>query len=116
MDYSTSLDRLHHLTITLRQEKARKHKDKGITVQSYDKKAEIETVSGKDYILKHYGKPRFLFRLEVRLRYQELQDYCKKEKLIQSAEMVFDPAFLQGAFYYHLSSVLRFTKGRRRLA
>ena len=116
VDYSTSLNRLHHPTITLRQEKARKHKDKGITVQSYDKKAEIETVSDKDYILEYYGQPRFLFRLEVRLRYQELQDYCKREKLIQSAELVFDPAFLLGAFYYHLSAVLRFTKGRRRLA
>lgn len=116
VDYSTSLNRLHHPTITLRQEKARKHKDKGITVQSYDKKAEIEAVSGKDYILEYYGQPRFLFRLEVRLRYQELQDFCKRAKLIQSAELVFDPAFLLGAFYYHLSAVLRFTKGRRPLA
>ena len=116
VDYSTSLNRLHCPTITLRQAKAKRNKDKGITVQAYDKKAEIEAGSGKDYILEYYGRPRFLFRLEVRLRYQELQDYCRKEKLIQSADLVCDPAFLLGAFYYHLSAVLRFTKGRRPLA
>ena len=116
VDYSTSLKRLHCPTITLRQAKAKRNKDKGITVQAYDKKAEIKAGSGKDYILEYYDQPRFLFRLEVRLNYHELQDYCKREKLAQSAELVFDPAFLQGAFYYHLSAVLRFTKGRRPLA
>ena len=116
VDYSTSLNRLHCPTITLRQAKAKRNKDKGITVQAYDKKAEIEAGYGKDYILEYYGRPRFLFRLEVRLRYQELQDYCRKEKLIQSADLVCDPTFLLGAFYYHLSAVLRFTKGRRPLA
>ena len=115
-DYSTSLRRLHCPTITLRQAKASKNKEKGITVQSYDKKAEIETSSGKGYILDYYQHPRHLFRLEVRLRYQELQDYCKKMGIAQSVELIQDRSFLEGAFFYHLSSVLRFSKGRRPLA
>ena len=45
-------------------------------VQSYDKKAEIETTSGKQYILDMYGRLRFLFRLEIRLSYRDLQEYC----------------------------------------
>lgn len=115
-DYSTSLRRLHCPTITLRQAKASKNKEKGITVQSYDKKAEVEISSGKEYILDYYQQPRHLFRLEVRLRYQELQDYCKKTSIVQNIELIFDRSFLEGAFFYHLSSVLRFSKGRRPLA
>lgn len=115
-DYSTSLQRLHCPTITLRQAKASKNKEKGITVQSYDKKAEVEASSGKRYILEYYEQPRYLFRLEVRLRYQELQDYCKKAGVVQNIDLVFDRSFLEGAFFYHLSSVLRFSKGRQPLA
>jgi len=114
-DYSTSLSKLHCPTITLRQAKAARSKDKGITVQSYDKMAEIALQSKKDYILDYYGHPQRLYRLEVRLHYQELQDYCRKAGVPQSIEMVFNPAFLESAFYYHLSSVLRFSKGRKKL-
>ena len=114
-DYSTSLSKLHCPTITLRQAKAARSKDKGISVQSYDKKAEIALHSEKDYILDYYGQPQRLYRLEVRLHYQELQDYCRKAGVPQSIDMVFNPAFLESAFYYHLSSVLRFSKGRQKL-
>lgn len=114
-DYSTSLSRLHCPTITLRQAKAAKNKDRGVTIQCYDKKAEIEISSDKQYILDYYDCPAHLFRLEVRLHYQELQDYCRREGVAQSIECLYDPAFLAGAFYYHLGSVLRFTLGRRKL-
>ena len=114
-DYSTSLSRLHCPTITLRQAKAVKNKDKGVTIQCYDKKAEIEISSDKQYIMDYYDSPAHLFRLEVRLHYQELQDYCRREGVAQSIDCLFDPAFLAGAFYYHLGSVLRFTLGRRKL-
>lgn len=114
-DYSTSLSRLHCPTITLRQAKAVRNKDKGVTVQCYDKKAEVELASGKEYIMDYYDNPRFLFRLEVRLHYQELQDYCRKEGVAQCVGCIFDPAFLAGVFYYHLGTVLRFTLGRKKL-
>lgn len=114
-DYSTSLSRLHCPTITLRQAKAVRNKEKGVTVQCYDKKAEVELASGKEYIMDYYDNPRYLFRLEVRLHYQELQDYCRREGVVQRVGCIFDPAFLAGVFYYHLGSVLRFTMGRKKL-
>lgn len=115
-DYSTSLRRLRCPTITIRQAKASRNKEKGITIQSYDKKTEIETSSGKEYILDYYDHPRYLFRLEVRLRYQELQDYSKKTGKAQSVELLFDRTFMEEVFFYHLSAVVRFSKGRLPLA
>ncbi len=116
VDYSTSLKRLHCPTITIRQAKASKNKDKGITIQSYDKKTEVEAGSGKQYVLDYYDNPRYLFRFEVRLNYQEMQDYCRLINTAQNIDMVFDQEFLKGLYYYHLSAVLRFTKGRKKLA
>ena len=115
IDYSTSLDRLRSPTITIRQVKAIKNKSKGTTVQSYDKRAEIETSSGKQYILDFYGQPRYLYRLEVRLNYQEIRDYCETRHITQDIKLIFDPAFLSAIYDYHLSAVLRFTKHRKKL-
>ena len=114
--FSTSLSKLHSPSITLKQAKASANKHRGITIQAYNKKAEILNSSGKYYILDYYDNPRWLHRLEVRLNYQELQDYSRRIARSQSLEMIFDPVFLEGAFFYHLSSVLRFTKGRRPIA
>ena len=115
-DYSSSLSRLHCPTITIKQAKAAKNKAKGITIQSYDKKAEIECSSGKGYILDRYDNPRYLYRLEVRLNYQELQDYFRKAGIPQSVDVLKDPEFLADLFFYHLGAVLRFTRGRKPLA
>ena len=115
-DYSSSLSRLHCPTITLKQAKATKNKAKGITIQSYDKKAEIECSSGKRYILDRYDNPRYLYRLEVRLNYQELQDYFKKAGIPQTVDVLEDSEFLTELFYYHLGAVLRFSLGRKPLA
>lgn len=114
-DYSTSLRRMKCPTITIRQSKAIKNKDKGTTIQSYDKKAEVDAGSGKQYILDYYDRPRYLFRLEVRLHYRQLQEYCRMINTAQCEELVFDQEFLLGLYFYHLSSVLRFTKGRKTL-
>ena len=115
-DYSTSLKRLQCPTITIKQAKAARNKDKGITVQAYDKKTEVEASSGKQYILDYYDHPRYLFRLEVRLHYQELQDYCKMINAVQCVDMIYKPDFLRDLYYYHLSAVVRFSKGRKKLA
>ena len=115
-DYSSSLSRLHCPTITIKQAKAARNKTKGIIVQSYDKKAEIETRSNKGYILNRYDNPRYLYRLEVRLNYQELRDYFRKAGKPQSVDILFNPNFLSNLFFYHLGAVLRFTRGRKPLA
>ena len=114
-EYSSTLDRLNHPTITIKQKKAIANKCNGISVQAYDKKAEIDGHSDKQYILDHYGNPKRLYRLEIRLHYQELKDYFAMCNVFPSPADLFDPDGLRKMFYYHLSAVIRFTRGRRKM-
>lgn len=113
--YTTSLDRLKQSAITIKQKKAISNKKHGIVVQAYDKKAEIEQNSDKRYILDYYGQPKRLYRLEVRLHYQEIKDYFCKVKCEPIYETMTNQVLLRDMFYYHLSAVLRFTKSRKKL-
>ena len=116
-EYSTSLDRLNNPTITVKQKKAIHNKNCGITVQAYNKKAEIENLeSEKQYILDFYGDPKRLYRLEVRLRYQEIKDYLLIRKTEGAPALLFDQGILEDMFFYHLASVIRFTKGRTKIS
>ena len=114
-EYSSTLDRLNHPTITIKQKKAIANKCNGISVQAYDKKAEIDDHSDKQYILDHYGNPKRLYRLEIRLHYQELKDYFAMCNVFPTPADLFDPDGLRKMFYYHLSAVIRFTRGRRKM-
>ena len=114
-EYSSTLDRLNHPTITIKQKKAIANKCNGISVQAYDKKAEIDDHSDKQYILDHYGNPKRLYRLEIRLHYQELKDYFAMCKVFPEPEDLFDAEGLRKMFFYHLSAVIRFTRGRRKM-
>ena len=111
-EYSSSLNRLNHPTITIKQAKAINNKNDGITVQAYDKKNEIELYSNKQYILDYHGNPKRLYRLEVRLHYQELKDYFTKRFIIPTTDILFDEEILRDLFLNHLGAVIRFTKGR----
>lgn len=113
--YSTSLERLKHASVTIKQKKAISNKKNGIVVQAYDKKAEVEQNSDKRYILDFYGQPKRLYRLEVRLHYQELKDYFSKVNGEPIYETMTNQELLQDMFFYHLSAVLRFTHGRKKL-
>ncbi len=99
--YSTSLDRLKHASVTIKQKKAISNKQHGITIQAYDKKAEIEQNSDKRYILDFYGHPKRLYRLEVRLHYQELKDYFSKVNGEPIYGTMTNQELLQDMFYYH---------------
>ena len=113
--YNTSLDRLKSLTVYVKQAKAANNKTKGVTVQAYNKTNEITLSSNKDYINHFYGNPKRLYRLEVHLNNAEIQDYCKSLNTYQNENIIYDKDFLTNMFYYHLSSVIRFTKGRKKL-
>lgn len=113
--YSTSLERLKYAAITIKQKKAISNKKNGIVIQAYDKKAEVEQNSDKRYILDFYGQPKRLYRLEVRLHYQELKDYFSKVNGEPIIKTMSDQDLLRDLFYYHLSAVLRFTQGRKKL-
>lgn len=114
-EYSSSLNRLNHPTITIKQAKAINNKNDGITVQAYDKKAEIEHYSNKQYILDYHGHPKRLYRLEVRLHYQELKDYFANRHIIPTTDILFDAEQLSELFQYHLGTVIRFTRKRTKI-
>ena len=97
------------------KKKAIANKCNGISVQAYDKKAEIDDHSDKQYILDHYGNHKRLYRLEIRLHYQELKDYFAMCKVFPEPEDLFDAEGLRKMFFYHLSAVIRFTRGRRKM-
>lgn len=112
--YQTSLERIKNPSLKICQAEAVRNKVKGITVQAYNKKAELDN-SNKEYISEFYGSPKNLHRLEVRLNSNEIKDYykkCKKEETIQD---IFNEELLTDMYYYHLGSVLRFTKGRKQI-
>lgn len=113
--YSSTLNRLNNPTITVKQKKAIANKNGGITVQAYNKKAEIEQSSKKQYILDYHGNPKRLYRLEVRLHNQELKDYFANSHLAPTTDVLFDKELLKDMFYYHLSTVIRFTRGRTKI-
>ena len=114
-DYSTSLDRLKYPTVTILQKKAIHNKTEGVTVQAYDKRAEILNHSHKDYILSNYGNPKKLYRLEVRLHYQELKDYFSIIKTVPAPVDLLSQEFLKNMFFYHLYTVIRFSRGRHKI-
>lgn len=114
-EYSTTLQRLHYPTITFKQRKAIAKKDEGVTVQAYDKKAEIENRSDKQYILEYYGNPKRLYRLEVRLRYRELKEFFASRHIVPKAGVLLNADLLKEMFIYHLSAVIRFRRGRKRI-
>lgn len=114
-EYSTSLDRLKYPTVTIQQKKAIHNKSEGITVQAYDKRAEILNHSHKDYILNNYGNPKKLYRLEVRLHYQELKDYFSLLKSEPAPVDLLNQEFLNNMFFYHLYTVIRFSRGRNKI-
>lgn len=112
--YSISLDRLKNPSISVKQVKALHNKAKGITICAYNKYAEIEE-SQKDYILNYYDNPKKLHRLEVHLNSQEITDYFKSIGKIQDLAILTDADFMDAMYFHHLSSVIRFSKGRNPL-
>ena len=113
--YSVSLARLKNPTISIKQVKALHNKNKGITVCAYNKATEID-VSGKDYILNYYGRPKKLHRLEVHLNSQEVSDYFRGIGEVQDLSLIADADILDAMFYHHLSAVIRFSRGRHQLS
>ena len=113
--YSSSLNRLNNPTITIKQKKAAANKNDGITVQAYNKKAEILQSSKKQYILDYHGNPKRLYRLEVRLHNQELKDYFAAKHITPSTDILYDGEMLKELFFHHLGAVIRFTRGRTKI-
>ena len=110
--HQASLERMKNPSLTICQAEALKNKAKGIVVQAYNKKAEL-IKSQKEYISEYYNHPKTLHRLEVRLNYNEIRDYYSKIGKKPFVMDILDTTLLTDIYYYHLSSVLRFSRRRK---
>ena len=111
--FPLNFKRLANPTISIKQAKARKDKHKGLTMCVYNKDKEIKDVSHKNYIKSFYGNPKFLHRLEIHQNNDEIKDFCKTIGIKQVLSLIFNQDFLDEMFNTHLSSLLRFTMGRK---
>ena len=113
--FSLNFKKLSNPTISVKQAKAVKDKTKGLTLCGYNKNKEIESASNKSYIKDFYGNPKSLHRLEVHQNNEEIKDFCKSNGIAQDVSLIFNQDFLDNMYDAHLSSLLRFTKGRTKL-
>ena len=97
--------------LTIKQAKAAKNKHRGITLDCYDKAAEINN-SGKRYIRDFYGNRKRLHRLELRMNCEQIRRAFDSTWLTPSLEYLENQKALDYLFIYALKSVLRFRKGR----
>ena len=98
-------------TVNIKQRNAIKDKTKGITVQTYDKAAEISNASDKQYILEHYGNPKRLYRTEVHLNAEDIKAYVERRGIEYTPLLLIDEATLEDMFFHYLGSVIRFQCG-----
>lgn len=106
--YSGNLDKYKYLTINIKQRNAIKDKSKGVTIITYDKKAEIINSSNKNYILDYYANPKALFRTEVHLNNEDIKAYFIRKGMEFTPLIVFDEGILEDMFFHFIDSVIRF--------
>ena len=99
-------------TVNIKQRNAIKDKSNGITVQTYDKVAEISNASDKQYILEHYGNPTRLYRTEVHLNADDIKNYVERRGIQYTPLILFDEATLEDMFFHFLGSVIRFQSSK----
>ena len=97
-----------YLTVNIKQRNAIKDKTKGITVQTYDKAAEISNASDKQYIMEHYDNPKRLYRTEVHLNAEDIKAYIERRGIQYTPFILIDEATLEDMFFHFLGSVIRF--------
>lgn len=86
--------------------------DKRKSFVVYDKKKEIQR-SNKTYIAEYYGKPKHLYRMEIRLTSDELFRYFKKNDITPSVDLLVDQSFLKTMYDEFLFRLLHFSYKRK---
>ena len=110
--FSVSTQKLMYPTITIRQKKAIRNKYKGVTVQAYNKKEEIEHKSNKYYILERYGNPQHLHRLEVRIHNEQIKEFLQNRQ-VDPIVLINNPELLKDMFLCHLGRVIKFKSNNK---
>lgn len=111
---SGSLNKDKYQTIYVKQRNAIHDKNKGVSLKTYDKLAEILNSSDKNYILDFYANPRTLYRTEVHLNNEQIRDYLVKRNIDLNPYMM-DWSVLEDMFFHHLNSLIRFERGREKI-
>lgn len=86
--------------------------DKRKSFVVYDKNKEIQR-SNKTYIAEYYGKPKQLYRMEIRLTSDELFRYFKKNDITPSVDLLVDQSFLKTMYDEFLFRLLHFSYKRK---
>lgn len=86
--------------------------DKRKSFVVYDKNKEIQR-SNKTYIAEYYGKPKHLYRMEIRLTSDELFRYFKKNDISPSVDLLVDQSFLKSMYDEFLFRLLHFSYKRK---
>lgn len=110
---SGSLNKDKYMTLNIKQRNAMRDKSKGITLICYDKEAEIRNVSGKQYIMEHYGNPKRLYRTEVHLNNEDVTRYLEAHGIDLTYWLFSDEATLEDMFFHFIGSVIRFQERYR---
>ena len=111
---SGSLNKDKYQTIYVKQRNAIHDKNKGVSLKTYDKLAEIRNSSDKNYILDFYANPRTLYRTEVHLNNDEIKAYLTTRG-IDLNPYAMDWSVLEDMFFHHLNSLIRFERGREKI-
>ena len=86
--------------------------DKRKSFVVYDKNKEIQR-SNKTYFAEYYGKPKHLYRMEIRLTSDELFRYFKKNDITPSVDLLVDQSFLKTMYDEFLFRLLHFSYKRK---
>ena len=92
-------------------------KNGDLRLSAYNKKREIESNSGKHYIIEANGTPNYLFRLEVRVNGDTLREYFQHLGIEYNPMLLCNEDFLWRLFLDFSNRVLRFqtVKGKQSL-
>ena len=92
-------------------------KNGDLRLSAYNKKREVESNSGKHYIIEANGTPNYLFRLEVRVNGDTLREYFQHLGIEYNPMLLCNEDFLWRLFLDFSNRVLRFqtVKGKQTL-
>ena len=104
-----NLERIKEYSLLIQQKK------NDLSLNSYNKKREVENKSKKFYIMDRYENPNQLHRLEIRINSDVLKDFFIRNRIEYNPSMFITDDWLWLLFLTFLNRVIRFqtVKGRK---
>ena len=104
-----NLERIKEYSLLIQQKK------NDLSLNSYNKKREVENKSKKFYIMDRYKNPNQLHRLEIRINSDVLKDFFIRNRIEYNPSMFITDDWLWLLFLTFLNRIIRFqtVKGRK---